>query len=783
MPARHDLLVGALDFPWRPWGSIEMWEDAITTLLRQQAGISTMLASDHPHLFETGGENYHVDFGAWDYLRGHEDDPWRTRPDPSWIGAPALPVRRAPWERGYDISRTWFKEEADFPGPKTMAAAAAWLDGELSAERAPRRAGAARRRRVRPARALRHARAVGEPLRPDWDGERLIWPPYARSQEQSGLTERESIHLRSQYGAKLSMIDHWLGRILDVVDRHDAWDTTAFVLCTDHGHYLGERGLWGKPQVAVHPELGHIPLLVSWPGVAPTTNGALTTTVDLHATLCDVFGVTPEHRTHGQSLVPVLEGTATSVREWALCGVWGREVHVADATRTFAKAPVEENRPLSMFSNRWSTMPIRALPGYRMPRPDDRAWLDRSPGSDVPVIRQPFDPSDDIPFWGMGGFDGDVLYDREEAAGGEFRNQAGGGADKEMTDLLVEALRSIEAPDEQLVRWAQLSRCRSGRRFAPSAPAGASRRRGEASRLRRCDRAAARHVSMEVLKLESTDGFIAFDLGDAPAVGIVRQAPKVLRDGAELLARSTTYAAASFGLPIGGGSAGLNAKPDDRDAALAAFLEEVAPLVESGRWLPGPGVGIQCRRPVGPPARRGPSGRVRPDLRRRERRGGRPRCARLARRQDASRIVGGGPITEAAAASVAANGGTAAAPGRLRRRVRRAPRRREGRRARARPRRDRPGQGGRAAHPVPVTARALAVLGRAGVVVVPDFLSTAAPLLAAVDPDGGDAMTRVHESVAALAGEGTNLWMAAVDRAEAHLRTWQDELPFGRPLS
>ena len=23
MPARHDILVGALDFPWRPWGSIE----------------------------------------------------------------------------------------------------------------------------------------------------------------------------------------------------------------------------------------------------------------------------------------------------------------------------------------------------------------------------------------------------------------------------------------------------------------------------------------------------------------------------------------------------------------------------------------------------------------------------------------------------------------------------------------------------------------------------------------------------------------------------------------
>jgi hypothetical protein len=96
-------------------------------------------------------------------------------------------------------------------------------------------------------------------------------------------------------------------------------------------------------------------------------------------------------------------------------------------------------------------MPIR-IPGYRMPRPDHRAWLDRTPGSDVPVIRQPFDPSDDIPFWGLGAFKGDVLYDREAAAGGEFRNEAGGDTDKAMTDLLIEALRSIDAPAEQLER-------------------------------------------------------------------------------------------------------------------------------------------------------------------------------------------------------------------------------------------------------------------------------------------------------------------------------------------
>lgn len=453
MPARHDLLVGALDFPWRPWGSIEVWEDSITHSLRRDAGISTMLVSDHPHLFEAGGENYHTDFHVWEYLRGHEDDPWRSRPDPSWMGAPALPAKAAPWVRAYDRNRTWYREEADFPGPRTMVAAAAWLDQELSADRGPEERALLVVDEFDPHEPFDTPEPWTSRYDPGWEGDRLIWPPYARNAEEAGLSAREAQHLRAQYGAKLSMIDHWLGRVLDVVDQHEAWDTTAVVLCTDHGHYLGERGIWGKPQVPVQPELGHIPLLISWPGVAPGTCDALTTTVDLHATLCDAFTVTPAHRTHGRSLVPLLEGTATSVREWALCGVWGREVHVADATRTYARSPLDGNRPLSMWSNRWSTMPIHALPDVRLPRPDHRAWLDRAPGSEVPVIRQPFDPSDALPYWAGGRFEGHLLYDRAEAdATGELRDLAGTAAAGEMADLLVEALRAIEAPDEQRAR-------------------------------------------------------------------------------------------------------------------------------------------------------------------------------------------------------------------------------------------------------------------------------------------------------------------------------------------
>jgi hypothetical protein len=46
-----------------------------------------------------------------------------------------------------------------------------------------------------------------------------------------------------------------------------------------------------------------------------------------------------------------------------------------------------------------------------------------------------------------------VLYDRFEAdAAGEVRNVASGPARAEMTELLVEALRAIDAPDEQFTR-------------------------------------------------------------------------------------------------------------------------------------------------------------------------------------------------------------------------------------------------------------------------------------------------------------------------------------------
>lgn len=454
IPARHDILVGAWDFLWRPWGSIELWEEPITASLRRQ-GVVTQLITDHPHLFETGGENYHGDFTAWEYERGHESDPWKTRPDPSWLGTPSF-------GRGhthYDNSRGYFRGEEDFPGPRTMQATARWLR-----EDAP------------------HHRAKGErffvfvdefdPHEPfdtpdiwatmyddSWEGPHLVWPPYAVDALKDGvLSEQDARQVRAQYGGKLSMIDHWLGKVLDALDETNGWEDTAVILCTDHGHYLGDkdaydRDIWGKPGVPVYKPLGHIPMLMAWPGVAPGQCDALTTSTDLHATIADVFGAEIKHNAHGASVLPLLSGSATSVRDWLLTGVWGREVQLVTNEWRYTRGPQGTNYPQTMWSNRWSTMPIASYPNYKIPMPDDRAVLDYMPGSNIPVIRQPFVEGDMLPFWASAKKYETLLFNRKEDPDETF-NRISDALAHDAEELLRVALHEVDAPSEQFERLA-----------------------------------------------------------------------------------------------------------------------------------------------------------------------------------------------------------------------------------------------------------------------------------------------------------------------------------------
>jgi len=86
-----------------------------------------------------------------------------------------------------------------------------------------------------------------------------------------------------------------------------------------------------------------------------------------------------------------------------------------------------------------------------LPLPDERAFLDRMPGSRVPVIRQDWQAGDRLPFWAASRFRGNHLYDLDDDPA-EERNLAGTALEAEYTEKLRQALREIEAPDSQFVR-------------------------------------------------------------------------------------------------------------------------------------------------------------------------------------------------------------------------------------------------------------------------------------------------------------------------------------------
>ena len=181
MPARHDVLCGALDFPWKPWGSIELWEEPITQPLRR-AGVTTMLVTDHPHLFENGGENYHTEFRAWEYLRGHEGDPWKTRADPSAIGAPDASGRERP-RRAVRHQPHLVPRRARFSGAAHDVDRGDWLRDN---------AGAHDRFMLfidefDPHEPFDTPAPWANRYDPDWRGEQIIWPPYAIGAVKRGV--------------------------------------------------------------------------------------------------------------------------------------------------------------------------------------------------------------------------------------------------------------------------------------------------------------------------------------------------------------------------------------------------------------------------------------------------------------------------------------------------------------------------------------------------------------------------------------------------------------------
>jgi arylsulfatase A-like enzyme len=397
MPARRDMFTGRLNFLDRNWGPIEPFDYTLPQALRQH-GIFTHMVTDHYHYLRTGGENYCQLFDTWECMRGQENDPWVSRVDKK-EAAPHY-GKDSPQ---YRVNRTRFPREGDFPSPLTLQGAAEWLQNNRDADNyllwvevfdphepfdLP----------------AEYLEAYGD----DYRGLPYQWPEY----QEVNVPEPALEHIRKRYAALLTMTDHWLGKVLDVIDEHRLWDDALIAFTSDHGYMLGEHGFMAKNYMPAYNEVFHIPFMLHLPGdpYRGRRIGALTQNIDLFPTLLDYFGIDSDgcpNKLHGRSLLPLLAGEVERIREYAIYGYFGKDVNLTDGHYTYFRAAARDtNDPLHLYTampttlnqfyNRdsltdvsaiaigrwlsWTAYPVYKIPGnaVRM-RDQSQAFNQRSP--------------------------------------------------------------------------------------------------------------------------------------------------------------------------------------------------------------------------------------------------------------------------------------------------------------------------------------------------------------------------------------------------------------------
>ncbi|MEC8105772.1 MAG: sulfatase-like hydrolase/transferase, partial [Pseudomonadota bacterium] len=114
---------------------------------------------------------------------------------------------------------------------------------------------------------------------------------------------------RRGYYANVSYFDSKVGEILRTVEETGQLDNTIFIVTSDHGDMLGERGLWYKMSFFDHS--ARVPLVIAGPGIVAGTVDSPCSLVDLLPTMLDFAGAADMplgQPVDGRSLAPMARG-------------------------------------------------------------------------------------------------------------------------------------------------------------------------------------------------------------------------------------------------------------------------------------------------------------------------------------------------------------------------------------------------------------------------------------------------------------------------------------------
>lgn len=148
------------------------------------------------------------------------------------------------------------------------------------------------------------------------------------------------------YYGMTSMMDKYIGEILNRLDELDLADNTVVIFTSDHGHFLGHHGLIAKGPFH-YEDMIKVPFIVRCPGLIPQgkITDELQSLVDLSPSMLSLCGLPVPRTMTGIDQSQLWSGKAVNVRNHIIC-----ENHY-DPTTVHLKTYVNKRYKITVYYN------------------------------------------------------------------------------------------------------------------------------------------------------------------------------------------------------------------------------------------------------------------------------------------------------------------------------------------------------------------------------------------------------------------------------------------------
>lgn len=318
LPCRAEMFTGRFIFPYITWGPLPQNEVLLSETFADARYTCTMVTDNLPLC--RPGYGYDRGFHARHRVRGQWYD--KFQPESREFEWPCPPEKLRDATDGrikqYLRNASVRQSEADCFAPQVVSEAIHWL--EANHHRAPFFLYVDMFDPHEPWDPPKHYVDLYDA---DGTGDNVIYPQYGKAAPYS---DADLKRIRALYAGEITMVDHWLAKLLDTIDRTGHRDDTVICFLSDHGILLGERGLIGKmggkkeelKGWPIYSEVARVPMMFRVPGVKPGRSNAFVHPGDISPTLLELAGLKVPASMNTKSLQGIIRGQQEKVRDFAV---------------------------------------------------------------------------------------------------------------------------------------------------------------------------------------------------------------------------------------------------------------------------------------------------------------------------------------------------------------------------------------------------------------------------------------------------------------------------------